>query len=202
MSYPHSPHHFKAIIFHAPKLPHPSPPNSHHKSPSRPSADYPQRPYTAEHPVSEISILLRQPAPPCSTAGPKTYLTNQTACPHRTRPAHPDARQNRHITPNPTIILNHNIPPQRPPLPLLPLPRIDRIRHTNQLDPRGENHIIPNRHRTRIRDAAIRSNHHIRPNRNIIPIIAVERRFDHNTRPDAADREVGGVEIAALGGGR
>ena len=62
----------------------------------------------------------------------------QTPRPDRTALPHPHPRQNSHVTPDPAVLLNHNIPPQRLATTAHPPSRINRVGGADELDIRAE----------------------------------------------------------------
>ena len=128
---------------------------------------------------------------------------HQTPRPDRTRPPNPYPRQNRHIGPNPAILLNNNIPTQRRALRALPAPWINRVRTTNQLHIRAENAPRTDLHGASIRNAAIRANEDVIADFDIVPVFAGEGRLDDAILAAGArgGRHVGGGGRFAVGAG-
>ena len=121
---------------------------------------------------------------------------HQAPRPNRTTPPNPHPRQNRHVSTNPAILLNNDIPTQRRPLRPLPPPRINRIGRTNQFYIRAEDAPGPDLHLAGIRNPAVRGDEDVVPDGDVVPILARKGRFDDAVLAAAAR----GVEIAGRRG--
>ena len=120
-------------------------------------------------------------------AGTRSYLVHQTPRANRAALPHPHTSQNRHVGPNPAVLLNHDVPAKRRSLRSVPPPRINRICRAYQLDVRAKYTPRSDRDTTCVRDAAIGAEKHVIAHSDIVAIITVEWGLDYAILAHAAE---------------